>query len=418
MKKNIIYFLISGLLSLGKIFTVEAQISDPLENYLKTAAENNPEIQSLFIQYRASLERIPQVGALPDPQLMFNVFISPVETRVGAQRAGISLSQAFPWFGQLGAQQQAVAFQAKSNYEMFLAAKNKLFMNVKSTFYDLYVLESAISITDRNIKLLHSFRELANIKLESGKGSAVDLLRVDMEVAELENQLKRLNDSRAPLYARFDELLNIDSTMTIELPDTLSTITLNEGKNVLLDSLLVHNPDLKKYDYQVSSFEQNMDVARKMGLPSFNLGLSYTFISPRTDMDLPDNGKDVLIFPQVGVRIPLYRNKYKAMVQEQELLRTAKINEKEAHTDRLNTSLEKSWRDYQDAARRVDLYEHLMNLADQALDLIVTQYTTAGKDFEEILRMDRQLLRYELELEKARTDQNTSVAFINYLTGK
>jgi len=32
--------------------------------------------------------------------------------------------------------------------------------------------------------------------------------------------------------------------------------------------------------------------------------------------------------------------------------------------------------------------------------------------------MDRQLLRYELELEKARADQNTFVAFINYLTGK
>jgi len=32
--------------------------------------------------------------------------------------------------------------------------------------------------------------------------------------------------------------------------------------------------------------------------------------------------------------------------------------------------------------------------------------------------MDRKLLKYELELEKARADQNTTVAYINFLMGK
>ena len=64
------------------------------------------------------------------------------------------------------------------------------------------------------------------------------------------------------------------------------------------------------------------------------------------------------------------------------------------------------------------LYHRLIAYATQSLDILVAQYTAAGVDFEEVLRMERQLLRYELELEKARADQNTYVAYINYITGK
>lgn len=106
------------------------------------------------------------------------------------------------------------------------------------------------------------------------------------------------------------------------------------------------------------------------------------------------------------------------MVKEREIMQTSVTEEKTNRVNQLNTMLETTWRDYADAERRVRLYIRLTRLATQALDVIVAQYTSAGKDFEEILRMDRQLLRYELELEKARADQNTTISYLNYLTGK
>ena len=91
-----IFLLISAFVN-----KVEAQENqDPLDDYLEMAAKNNPELKSIFNSYLAVWERIPQARALPDPTVMFSIFTSPVETRVGAQNAGISLSQAFPWFGQ------------------------------------------------------------------------------------------------------------------------------------------------------------------------------------------------------------------------------------------------------------------------------------------------------------------------------
>ena len=406
------------LIPIGNTMAQTQQLEEPLQGYLKIAAENNPELKSIFNSYLATLERMPQARALPDPTVMFNIFTSPVETRVGAQNAGISLSQAFPWFGQLKSQEQAVAMLAKARFEAFEDAKNSIFFDVRSTYYDLYVLEAAIAITEENVRLLESFRELANVRLESNTGSAVDLLRVEMDLDELNNQLLYLEDSRIPIQSKFNELLNEETPIRIEVPDTLETILIDEGRNVLLDSIITHNPTLRGFEFEMSALDAEIDVAQKMGLPSFNLGLSYTSISPRTDMDVPDNGKDALIFPQVGVRIPLNRNKYRSMIKEKELLKTSVNYRKEDKENELETVLERTWRDYADAQRRVALYNRLIAYATQSLDILVSQYTTAGADFEEVLRMERQLLRYELELEKARADQNTFVAYINYITGK
>ena len=389
-----------------------------LNNYRKIASENNPKLKSLFQHYMAALERLPQAKALPDPQVAFGIFISPVETRVGAQRATISVSQMFPWFGQLKAQEQVEVQIAKSRYQLFEDAKFRLGFEVKATYNNLYVLREAIDITSENIELLSTFKQLAIVKFEGGRGSFVDVLRVEMEMAELENQLELLNDRQMPLQVKFKELLNTDIGGPVIFPDTLWQDQLTFNKQAIYDSILFQNPLLKKLDYQILSLEREVEVAQKSGMPSFNVGLNYINVQERSDVTIADNGKDAFILPQVGVRIPLYRKKYQAMIKEKEIKQQAIRYEKEDTSNKLATNLEEGYKDYLGANRRIVLYRRLYGLAKQSLDILLAEYTSAGSDFEEILRMGRQVLKYALELEKARADQNTSVAYIQYLMGK
>ena len=83
----------------------------------------------------------------------------------------------------------------------------------------------------------------------------------------------------------------------------------------------------------------------------------------------------------------------KVMVKEEELEKTSKVQEKEDRVNKMALDLEKSWRDYLDAQRRVVLFQRLTTLANQSLDILLAEYTSAGRDFEEILRMHRQLLK-------------------------
>ncbi|MCF8304755.1 MAG: TolC family protein, partial [Bacteroidales bacterium] len=86
--------------------------------------------------------------------------------------------------------------------------------------------------------------------------------------------------------------------------------------------------------------------------------------------------------------------------------------------NQLMSLFEKAWKDYKDANRRVDLYGRQTNLARQSLDVLKSQYSTNTADFEEVLRMERKLLKYKLELEKARADQQSANALIYFLMGR
>ena len=46
-----------------------------LSDYLAQAALKNPELEAAFHRWKAALEKIPQVRALPDPRFTFAYFI-------------------------------------------------------------------------------------------------------------------------------------------------------------------------------------------------------------------------------------------------------------------------------------------------------------------------------------------------------
>jgi len=407
------YFLYLFLLIFfSSVMTASAQ--SILNDYLETAATNNPSLKAKFNAYMAALEVAPQVKALPDPQVAFGYFIQPVETRVGPQEFKFSATQMFPWFGTLKAKENAAIEAAKAKYKLFEETKSALFNEVRSTWYNLYFNHKAIDITHENIDILNTFRQLAYIKVEAGLVSALDEYRIEMEISDLENQLALLKDQQHVLNVLFNNLLNVQDNNPIQLPDDLGQNEFLLTRSAALDSIRLNNHQLLNIDNQLSALSYKKEVAQKAGKPSFSLGLDYTMVG-KGDNNMA--GTDAFMFPKVGITIPLYRNKYKAMVKEVMHLETAKQNEKENKLNVLETVFENGWKDYSDARRRIELYEAQKILARKSLKLLETAYSTGNRNFEEILRMERRFLKYALELEKAKADKQAAVSFITYLMG-
>ena len=407
------YRYIVGILLLLISFTVSAQ--QELENYLLTAAENNPGIRAKFNEYMAALEIAPQVNALPDPQVAFAYFISPVETRVGPQQFRFSATQMFPWFGTLETKGNVANQAAKAKYEVFLEAKSRLFNEVKSTYFNIYFNERAIEIMRDNLDILGIFQKLANIKVEAGKVSAVDEYRIEMEIGDLENQLALLIDKRKVLEVMFINQLNVVNDIEIQSPAVLWTNDMTIEKEQVLDTIRANNHQLLVLSLQQEVLTYREELAKKMGKPNFSIGFDYTVIGQGSD-NLA--GTDAFAFPKVGITIPLYRSKYRAMVNEVVYLQDAKESELSEKENLLETILENAWKEYLDSDRRIDLYIVQLNLADRSLKLLETEYSTGNKNFEEILRMERKLLSYGMDLEKARSDKQAAISFIHYLMGK
>lgn len=392
---------------------VEAQAD--LNKYLETAAENNPGLKAKFNDYLAALEIAPQVKSLPDPQIAFAYFIKPVETRVGPQQFKISASQMFPWFGTLKAKENVAVQNAKVKYEQFLDARAGLFNEVRATYFNIYVNRRAIAITRQNIDLLNSLQRLVIIKVESALVSPVDDYRVEIEIGDLENQLAQLIDKQNALELMFSNLLNTETGFIITTPEILWDKGMLLSKSQVMDSILQNNHQLLGLSLQQEAINYRKEVAENLGSPSFSIGLDYTFVGKGSN-NLA--GTDAFVFPQVGITIPLYRNKYKAMVNEVVYQYESKTFEKADKENFLETVLENSWNDYRDADRRIGLFNSQLGLAKLSINLLETEYETGNTNFEEILRMERKILKYNLELEKARADKQASISFINYLMGK
>lgn len=388
---------------------------DNLNRYLQTAAGNNPGLKVKFNEYMAALEIAPQVNALPDPVVAFGYFISPIETRNGPMQFKISASQMFPWVGTLKAKENAANQAAKAKFEAFEEAKSKLYNEVKAVYFNTYFNRKAIGITLENIDILNTFRKLASIKFEAGMVSAVDEYRIEIEIGELENQLALLRDKQVVLEVMFNNLLNSDKSESVETPEQLWTDDFPLTKQAAMDSINQLNHQLLSLDFQQLALQFKQDIASNMGKPSFTIGLDYTIVGKGENSM---SGNDAFVFPMVGISIPLYRNKYKSMVQEVVFLSIAKENEKVDKTNMLETLFENAWKDYQDSNRRIALYLSQLNLAHKSVKLLETDYATGNKNFEEILRMERKVLKFNLELEKARADKQAAISFINYLMGK
>jgi len=393
---------------------------DALDSYLKEAAQNNPGLKAKFNEYLAALEKVPQVGGLPDPQISFGYFIQPVETRVGPQKAKISASQMFPWFGTLGARKDVATEMAKGKYEAFQEAKSRLFYAVRSSYYRLYFTHKAIDVSKENIEILNIFRKLSLAKVKTGIASTVDVLRVEIEIADLENQLALFHDQIIAQSTAFNNLLDVKADRPIITPDTLPNKNPAYSNKAILDSIRNGNHSLLKLDFAMNAYKNQEIAAKRSGAPKIMVGADYIFTGKSSNPSLDPNlsGKDAIVFPMVGISIPIYRKKYNSMVKEASLLQESAHYQKTEKLNELETTYAQINNDYLDAERRIQLNRLQTERANKALNILQTEYENSGENFEEVLRMERRLLKYKLELEKARSDKDTAIAFINYLMGQ
>lgn len=405
-------FILIICIAMGFYFSGNAQT---LEDHFQTAAENNPGLLAKYKNFEAAMQRVTQVSTLPDPNLSFGYFISPVETRVGPQQARFSLTQMFPWFGTLNAQEEAASLLAEAKYQEFLDARNKLYYQVAASYYPLFELEKLISIEEENQRILSSYKDIATVQFQNDKGSMVDVLRVDIMLKDATTDLSILNQKKKPLETRFNKLLNRDENESIEIIDTL--VLKETTQEFRKDSLLVANPLLEELNLKVQASQAQERAAIKQGLPKFGVGLDYVIVGERTDATISDNGKDVFM-PMVTMSLPIFRGKYKAAQQEAQLMQESYVLQKEEVSNRLISSYEMIWFEIQKQLELIELFVEQIQESEQSLNLLFSAYSNSGKDFEEVLRMQQQILKYQRLKATALSDYHIALAELDYITSK
>lgn len=235
-----------------------------------------------------------------------------------------------------------------------------------------------------------------------------------METGELENSIALLKNQEQTIAARFNNYLNRQPQSIITLPEKLEADSLGYSLSAVSDSMFRQSPMLGMLAYEQQSLEARKTMVTKMGYPMVGLGVNYSLINKNEMSTSTMNGSD-MIMPMVTVTLPIYRKKYKAMREEVELMKTANKQGYQATSNSLQTEYYEAIQLYQDAQRRMKLYQNQHELAEKSLNILLKSFSASGSGLTDVLRIRQQTLDYELKKIEAISDNNTAIAWLKRL---
>lgn len=477
MNKNNMYLYLASAFLAVTSFTATAvaqeQPKDSLSHYLHVAIENNPGIKSQKLAHEAYLQKIPQAGAFEDPELSLDFYTKPMDIVGGRSIGNVSVMQMIPWFGTRKSARVEANHMANMQDQQYREVINTLTLQVYTQWYTLQKLNEQLANNRENKSLLEQLEQLALKKFSAPTNSAKvtatpkvssqtasspstsassggmnmgggasaaaptasmssgggmsemggstasgmsDVLRIGLELIEIENNIESLLSQIKAEKAKFNALLNRDASVEVRLGEIAKVDFMYTEEDALL-AIENNNPMLGMITEEGLAYKAKSDMDKKMSYPMIGLGVQYMIIGKTNDamLGMGDmNGKD-MIMPMMTVTLPIFRKKYKAQQEEGKLWWKSS---EQKFQDTYNT-LKSEYYGYKsqldDATRIVTLYEKQSTLAQATYNLIIKEFVSGKSDLTNVIQVQRQLLDYQLKKAEAIANYNMMVASIQNL---
>ncbi len=398
------------------ILNVGYSNAQSLDSLLQLTVNNYPELKALQLEYEAELLKKDQVSQLPNPDVGVGVPILKPETRLGPQMVMVSVNQMFPWFGTLKSKENVVVAMSKAKYERISALKLDLFNKVKIAYYQIYFLNEKSDIIKSFLEIYKTIESVALAKVESGQSTTADVLRIQLKLQELNQELNVIENQKLNYSAVINRFTNQDDGQIIIPTDSLNQpAILNFNMDEYRNKIQNNHPLMLKINHQIEASKQQQTVNSNVNKPTIGVGIDYSLVNPRIDANPTNNGQDILI-PKVKVSIPLYRKSYKAKNLQEEKYQEALTYQKETLEDKMMSLLLQYKAGYDNAMLKIELNLQQIKTTKMAYEVLLANYSSKGKGFDDLLQIQNQLLRYQLELKKQKLITYINVANIDRLT--
>jgi len=392
-----IVFVFGGFAAFSQ--TKDNNTNDILKALIQEALENNPGLEAAVQRALSAEKTIPQAGALPDPQLTFGLSNLPVNSFSFDQdpMTGkvIGVMQMFPFPGKLSLATDIAEYEASAIKYQQEEIRNQVVQLVKQTYFDLYAIDRAFETTEKNKALMDQFVHVTETKYATGSGLQQDVLRAQVEISKLEDDLIMWEQKRISVAARLNALLNrpvdnpVDKTLPeLKLPDSPITIFPAE-------EIEQNRPLLKAWNERIQKVESAVKLAERDIWPNFTVGASY-----RQRNDLADGRQMTDFFSAtVSLNMPLYfKRKQKAKVSEKELDFSATKSEYENVKINVLSEIESILAELERNRKRVELYKDgILLQAQQSLESAHAGYRVGKVDFLTLINNWMMLQNYELQ---------------------
>lgn len=327
----------------------------------------------------------------PNPKLEIGYFIEPVETRVGAMKSKVGISQALPAKSRLNLKKRVQL----ENVEIAQLEKERLVQELKLQatlkFFEYLYLHQKLRILEDNLKIVQSWSKLWETHYSHHDFRYQRLVQLQIEATQIQDKIREVSES---IPNTFQELANLSwLEQSQAIPPSFDSkvkkdqLSFDPSSNI---ELLILDVEQKKQRLKVS-------LERSFFIPSKTLRTDWTMIDSRNGT----GGEDAWMIG-LGMEILLNKSETKSRVEGQERLLEALNSKREYLLSNLESDFLSLQFQSHNSMKKLELYrDDLIPRTKESLDSLQINYSSQNKgmDFFGLLDTLRKLLSLNLELE-------------------
>ena len=192
-----------------------------------------------------------------------------------------ALSFSLPLFagGRLVAGYKQANYGLEASRESVRLSEQETVFNVKRSFYGYLLAREFSSVADEALGLAEKFTENVKNLYEVGMASKFDLLRSEVQVANLKPQAIRARNSVEVAALGMKTVLGIAVETPVEIKGELAAPPLDPVSEAIVEEALAARPELRQLEYQRRMAGEMLKMARGSMMPTVGIGGIYNLWS-------------------------------------------------------------------------------------------------------------------------------------------
>lgn len=239
------------------------------------ALEQNPLVLSSLAQYAASLARIKQAKALPQPTLSFD---SDLQSKLldfqGSRESYVGFNQTLEFPGKRTLRGRIAARESDQVLADIEILKLDLAFQVKQAFYGLLLAQEKVRYARQDLELAEDFQAKAERKLAAGDTAEVEVLRARVETSKAANAVKTAENENRLAAAALNFLLARRSSEPLEIRGDLKRPPINLDVEEFKTRALAVRPEIKQTQSAIERESLRKKQAYLSYWPDFDVGIS------------------------------------------------------------------------------------------------------------------------------------------------
>ena len=387
-----------------------------LGELIEQALAHNPEIKAMRRSFDRVKARVPQAKALPDPMLeagyIGNVVpVPPFDIQKGDPSSArmLSLSQEIPFPGKRSLKGRIADADAQTEWWGFEQTRLNVVAEVKDAYFELYYITRAVETLAKNKGLLEKFSKISEARYSVGKGIQQDVLKAQVEISKLTDQLLVLEQRKQTAEARINSLLYRNPDYALGKPEEIKPRPFKQVLGELNELALANYPTLKAQRRRIDREQYAVELAEKELYPDFTVRLNY-----QNRPGMPD-----MYGVSVGVNIPIFAGqKQRPAIAEAAASRAMEEKRLQSAITLLLYRVKEKYLAATTAERLISLYgTTIIPQSSLSLESAIAGYEVGKVDFLTLIDNLMTLLNYQLSYYEQVSNAERAIAQLEPLVG-